>query len=89
LEGNAYNDPGTYDGFTQVAGENAMFWVNLSAAGLIEGTFNTASETTLVENIADQKKVGGRLVYRFTKTFPHRSVCRYTESWRENPGVRS
>src|ERR1035437_206200 len=30
-----------------------------------------------------------KLVYRFTKTFPYRSVYRYTESWRVNPGVPS
>jgi len=32
----------------QAAGEPVMFWVDLSAQGLIEGGFNTASPTTIV-----------------------------------------
>jgi prepilin-type N-terminal cleavage/methylation domain-containing protein len=34
-------------GFVQGYGETATFWVDLSAVGMIEGTFNTASETAL------------------------------------------
>jgi prepilin-type N-terminal cleavage/methylation domain-containing protein len=44
LEGNNFNS-GIGENEVFSAGETVMFWVDLSAAQLIEGTFNTASST--------------------------------------------
>jgi prepilin-type N-terminal cleavage/methylation domain-containing protein len=43
IEGNCYGGIPNNTGTTQSAGETAMFWVDLSAANLIEGQFNTAT----------------------------------------------
>lgn len=43
LEGNPTNASYGYSGIVQSDGETAMFWVDLSQAGLIQQTFNTAT----------------------------------------------
>jgi prepilin-type N-terminal cleavage/methylation domain-containing protein len=46
IEGmNGNNNPGSNFGFCITGGETAMFWVDLSQARLIEGSFTAASET--------------------------------------------
>lgn len=45
IEGNRTNSSVTVSGSYESAGETVMFWVDLSMANLIEGTFNTASST--------------------------------------------
>jgi hypothetical protein len=46
IEGIAANAPGSNWGGWQTTGETPMFWVDLSTVNLIDGGFNTASETT-------------------------------------------
>ncbi len=46
IEGINSNAAGQNCGNLEGAGESTMFWVDLSTAGLIDGTFNTASPTT-------------------------------------------
>jgi prepilin-type N-terminal cleavage/methylation domain-containing protein len=46
LQGVDGNGPGQNWGQVEGAGETVMFWRDLSFAGLIDGTFNTASSTT-------------------------------------------
>lgn len=41
-----YGTGGTNYGYVETTGENAMFWVDLSAANLLDGSFSTASPTT-------------------------------------------
>lgn len=48
IVGYGSNAFGTDCGFYEGAGENAVFWVDLSTAGLIDGGFNTASTNTLL-----------------------------------------
>lgn len=45
IEGNYGNAVGSNYGTMETTGEPAMFWVDLSQAGLIEGRFNSASST--------------------------------------------
>ena len=46
IQGNLLVIAGTSGGFSPLSGEQAMFWVDLSAARLIDGTFSTATPTT-------------------------------------------
>jgi prepilin-type N-terminal cleavage/methylation domain-containing protein len=46
IEGIETNASGSNNGTFEGAGETVMFWVDLSAAHLIDGTFNTASATS-------------------------------------------
>jgi prepilin-type N-terminal cleavage/methylation domain-containing protein len=48
IEGYGSNVFGTDCGFYEGTGEDAVFWVDLSTAGLIDGGFNTASSHTLL-----------------------------------------
>ena len=45
IEGILSDSSGGNSGQTPFSGEEAMFWVDLSKAGLIDGTFNTATPT--------------------------------------------
>ena len=47
IEGVLSDAPGQNYGYYLTTGEEAMFWVDLSQAGLIEGSFTTASANTL------------------------------------------
>jgi prepilin-type N-terminal cleavage/methylation domain-containing protein len=46
IEGVTSNAAGMNYGIANGMGETTVFWVDLSAAGLIDGNFNTATETT-------------------------------------------
>jgi hypothetical protein len=48
IEGNYNNHAGNNSGHFVSSGECLMFWVDLSQAALIEGSFNTATSTTVV-----------------------------------------
>ncbi len=73
IQGITADAASSYNGLTASAGETAVFWVDLSAAGLIDGSFNTASETILpastvagtgVDLYFPQAKIGrGNYVY--------------------------
>jgi prepilin-type N-terminal cleavage/methylation domain-containing protein len=64
------SSPGSNVGYGEAEGETGLFWVDLSQAGLIEGTFNTAtaySATTITTNLnlyfPAAKLGGGNYVY--------------------------
>lgn len=46
IEGYGTDPHGSHCGYLEGTGETAMFWVDLSTTGLIDGTFNTASPST-------------------------------------------
>lgn len=51
IEGNRINSSATNSGVYQTAGETLMFWVDLSAAGLIDGNFTAASPSVTVGTV--------------------------------------
>ena len=60
--------PGNHSGYMQATGETGVFWVDLTAAGLIEGSFTAATSTTppasnlvgaTINNYFPQAKIGG------------------------------
>jgi prepilin-type N-terminal cleavage/methylation domain-containing protein len=73
IEGIANNTPAVNNSLDQGAGETVVFWVDLSTANLIDGTFNTASPTvvpssaisgsTLNSYLPVAKVRGGNYVY--------------------------
>jgi prepilin-type N-terminal cleavage/methylation domain-containing protein len=66
IEGIDYNNPTGWDGWATFAGETAMFWVDLSTARMIDGSFATATSTatpglissTAVANYFPAAKIG-------------------------------
>ncbi|MGP8201156.1 MAG: prepilin-type N-terminal cleavage/methylation domain-containing protein [Limisphaerales bacterium] len=77
LEGVFFDQAGADRGTWEAIGENAMFWVDLSTAGLIDGGFNTASPTanppvhpitiTGINNYLPPAKLGrGNYVYTYS-----------------------
>jgi prepilin-type N-terminal cleavage/methylation domain-containing protein len=52
LQGNSTGTAGNNAGNQMASGETGMFWVDLSAANLIEGNFNTATATTIIPNVS-------------------------------------
>jgi prepilin-type N-terminal cleavage/methylation domain-containing protein len=76
LEGVIANGTGADSGVFQGAGETAVFWVDLSSANLIDGLFNTASETvvpganiTAISQYMPKAKLGrGNYFYVYSST---------------------
>jgi len=52
LEGVWQNAPNSNNGYYGQTGEEAMFWVDLSTAGLIDGGFNTATSATVGADVS-------------------------------------
>jgi hypothetical protein len=72
LEGNSSNTQGGSSGITP-QGEPVVFWVDLSTAGMIDGSFSTSNETswsggnTILGNNLPAAKIGnGNYVYVFS-----------------------
>jgi len=58
IEGMYSNSAGSNVGYLPFEGEEAMFWVDLSKAGMIDGTFSTATSTAIIHpNITTQAGV--------------------------------
>jgi prepilin-type N-terminal cleavage/methylation domain-containing protein len=77
IEGVSGGVAGANSSTWECAGETAMFWVDLSTAGLIEGNFNTASSTIAPGTISGttlnlyfpQAKVGeGNYIFVYSKS---------------------
>jgi hypothetical protein len=61
LEGNTGAGPGTHYTITIGAGETAMFWNDLSSAGLIEGSFFLPSSTAMPTSNVTGNAINGYL----------------------------
>jgi prepilin-type N-terminal cleavage/methylation domain-containing protein len=72
LEGVYSDAAGQNNGRDQVTGENGMLWVDLSAAGLIDGNFNTATPniytagTNVITTYLPRAKIGNNYVYTWS-----------------------
>jgi prepilin-type N-terminal cleavage/methylation domain-containing protein len=50
IEGNYGNSPGFQNGLSPFVGEQAMFWVDLGVAGLIDATFTASTPTSVISS---------------------------------------
>lgn len=97
IEGNNWSVSGPNSGIDECAGETSVFWVDLSQAHLIDGGFNTASETSApsfdptltttpsIDAYFPQAKLGrGNYIYVFSYGgVNYYGIAQVTQIWSE------